>query len=336
MTYDTEYKALVADRQDDGELSLSVQTRHTRDLPKHDVLIRVDYSSLNYKDALSASGNRGVTSSYPHTPGIDASGVVKKSRDPRFSEGDEVIVTSYDLGQNTPGGFGRYISVPGDWVVPLPPGLSMKDSMILGTAGFTAAYGIKKIVESGISPDDGEIVVTGATGGVGSLSVCLLSHLGYSVAAVTGKKEKRDFLKTLGAELILERGDITEVPGKPLLSARWPGAIDTVGGAMLDAVLRQTAHNGAVACCGNILGGTLQTSIYPFILRGISLLGVDSGNCLMKDRKEVWNLLAGSWHPGSDSLGEMSRQRRLSDLPDEVDAMLTGNQYGRVVIALRD
>lgn len=336
MIYETEYKALVADRDDGGDISLSVQTVHTRHLPENDVLIRVHYSSLNYKDALSASGNRGVTSSYPHTPGIDASGVVKESRDPRFSEGDEVIVTSYDLGQNTPGGFGEYISVSGDWIVPLPSGLSLKESMILGTAGFTAAYGIKKIVDSGISTDDREIVVTGATGGVGSLSICILAHIGYSVAAVTGKKEKRDFLKSLGAETILERGDITEVPGKPLLSARWSGAIDTVGGAMLDAVLRQTAHNGAVACCGNILGGTLQTSIYPFILRGISLLGIDSGICLMKDRKEIWNLLAGSWHPGSGVLSELSRQCSLSGLPDEIDAMLTGRQYGRVVIALRD
>lgn len=328
------YKALVAEKRGDGEMALSVQVLNTRNLPENDVLIRVHYSSLNYKDALSASGNPGVTKDYPHTPGIDAAGIIVHSIDPRFTEGDKVIVTSYDLGQNTPGGFGEYISVPGDWIVPLPAGLSLKESMIIGTAGFTAAYGIKKLMDNGITADSGDILVTGATGGVGSMAVTLLNQLKYHILAVTGKKEMHDFLKKVGASKIVSREDVTEISSNPMLSARWAGAIDTVGGEMLDAVLRQTSHNGIVACCGNILGGKLSTSIYPFILRGIALMGIDSGNCLMKDRTEIWSRMADAWKP--DTLNKIYRDCTIEDLPGEVDEILKGTQTGRLVVNLRD
>ncbi len=330
------YKSLVADKLEDGEMRLSVKSLNTRDLPDYDVLVKVRYSSLNYKDALSASGNSGVTKSYPHTPGIDAAGRVEWSRDDRFKKGDKVIVTSYDLGQNTPGGFGEYISVPGDWIVPLPDGLSLKESMIFGTAGFTAAYGVKKILDQMIGPEDGKIIVTGATGGVGSAAVMILAKLGYSVLAVTGKRDKHDFLKTLGAASVLFRNDVTEVHGAPMLSSRWTGAIDTVGGGMLDAVLRQTAHNGVVACCGNILGGRLETSIYPFILRGIALIGIDSGICLMEDRLNIWENLSGSWKPDSMLLKVIARECTISELPAEIQLIRDGQQVGRVVVTLRD
>lgn len=325
------YKALVADQLNDGEMNLSIKSLNTKDLPDHDILVRVHYSSLNYKDALSAGGNSGVTKSYPHTPGIDASGTVEWSRDTSFKVGDQVIVTSYDLGQNTPGGFGEYISVPGAWIVPLPDGLSLKESMIFGTAGFTAGYGVKKIVVQQIDPEDGEILVTGATGGVGSMAVMILSKLGYDVVAVTGKKEKHDFLKNLGAASVLARDEVTEVSGAPMLSSRWIGAIDTVGGKMLDAVIRQTAHNGVVACCGNILGGKLETSIYPFILRGVALMGVDSGICLMEDRLKIWENLAGDWKP---DLNLISRECAISDLPGEIEKIREGSQSGRVLVNL--
>lgn len=327
------YKALVADKTKEIGTEISVQTLSTDDLPDHDVLIRVDYSSLNYKDALSASGNTGVTRNYPHTPGIDAAGVVEYSSDQRYKKGDRVIVTGYDLGQNTAGGFGRYISVPGDWIVALPKGLSLKESMIFGTAGFTAAYGVQEIVAQNSVPEEHKILVTGATGGVGSFAVALLSHLGYHVIAVTGKELQHNFLREMGASEILNRKDLSEVPSKPLLTSRWAGAIDTVGGAMLDCVLRQTSHNGIVACCGNILGGELNTSIYPFILRGITLAGIDSGNCLMKDRLQIWNKLSGSWKP--KTLQKLSREVSLEQLPEEINKILEGRQTGRILVNLR-
>lgn len=334
MKPEINYKALVADKRGDGEMALTVQNLNTRTLPENDVLIRVHYSSLNYKDALSASGNTGVTKKYPHTPGIDAAGIIEHSSNPRFSAGGKVIVTSYDLGQNTPGGFGEYISVPGGWIVPLPSGLSLKESMIIGTAGFTAAYGIKKLMDNGITADSGDILVTGATGGVGSMAVAILSHLGYRVLAVTGKKEMHNYLKELGALTILSREDVSEIKPSPMLSARWAGAIDTVGGEMLDAVIRQTSHNGVAACCGNILGAQLRTSIYPFILRGIALMGIDSGICLMKDRKEIWSRLAGRWKP--DTLNRLSKDCTIDELPVEISKILKGNQVGRLVVNLRD
>ena len=334
MTTDSKtYSALVAEKGEDGNMSLSVKQLSTEDLPQNDLLISVHYSSLNYKDALSASGNPGVTKNYPHTPGIDAAGIVEKSSDSRFKKGDSVIVTSYDLGQNTPGGFGEYIRVPGDWVVPLPDELTMKESMILGTAGFTAAYGVKKLVDYGIKPDDGGILVTGATGGVGCLAVAILAELGYRVTAVTGKANQHNFLRDLGAEEITDRKSISDINSSPLLRSRWIGAIDTVGGTMLDAVLRQTAHNGLVACCGNILGGKLETSIYPFILRGIGLMGIDSGICLMKDRKTIWNLLASDWKP--DNLHNLYRAIDLKSLPAEIDRILDGKQTGRILVKQR-
>jgi len=331
MTSGITYNALVAEKKQNG-MELSVKALNTRSLPGHDVLIRVHYSSLNYKDALSASGNPGVTKKYPHTPGIDAAGVIEKSEDPRFRAGQKVIVTSYDLGQNTPGGFGEYIRVPADWIVPLPDGLTLKESMIMGTAGFTAAYGIKKLIDNNIAPDSGEILVTGATGGVGSLAVAILSHLGYDAVAVTGKAGKHGYLKELGAKKALGRDDVTDVGPSAMLSSRWAGAVDTVGGEMLDAVIRQTAHNGVVACCGNILGGNLNTSIYPFILRGIALMGIDSGICLMKDRLEIWGKLAGEWKPGT--LQNLYRECTIHELPDEIGKILKGGQTGRVVVNL--
>ena len=334
MRPDIEYRALVAEKDENGEMSLGVKTLHTSTLPDHDLLIRVHYSSLNYKDALSASGNPGVTKSYPHTPGIDAAGMVEWSDDPRFKTGQKVIVTSYDLGQNTPGGFGEYISVPGDWIVPLPKSLSLIESMMLGTAGFTAAYGVKKIVDQGIKPGEDLVLVTGATGGVGSLAVTILSDIGYRVTAVTGKKKQSSFLTSLGASEIISRESVTDISGAPMHSARWMAAIDTVGGDMLDAVLRQTAHNGVVACCGNILGGRLETSVYPFILRGISLMGIDSGMCLMSDRIGIWSKLANNWKP--KNLEALSHVCSLDKLSGDIEKIRQGSQVGRTVVSLRD
>lgn len=327
---DITFKALVVSEQEDGKFKREIKERRISSLPDHKVLINVHYSSLNYKDALSATGNKGVTQNFPHTPGVDASGIVEESRDDRFQRGDRVIVTSYDLGQNTPGGFGEYISVPGDWVVPLPDGLTLRESMIYGTAGFTAAYGVYKLKHNEIEPVSGQILVTGATGGVGSLSVALLAHLNYKVEAVTGKRDKETFLQNLGAEKIIDRDEVYSKSQSPLLSARWTGAIDTVGGEMLDAVIRQTEHNGTVACCGNVLGHDLNTSIYPFILRGVSLMGIDSGICLMPMRKKIWHLLATDWK--LKKLEELATEITLEDLNSEIERILEGRQVGRILL----
>ncbi len=327
------FNALVVSQDAEGKFLRNVRERNLSSLPENDVLIKVNYSSLNYKDALSASGNKGVTQHFPHTPGVDAAGIVEQSSDKRFNTGDKVIVTSYDLGQNTSGGFGEYIRVPGDWIVPLPEGLTLRESMIYGTAGFTAAYGVYKLKHNETEPDSGEIVVTGASGGVGSMSVALLAKNNYRVVAATGKLDEQDFLESLGAHDVIHRDKIYPETNKALLSARWAGAIDTVGGKMLDAVIRQTAHNGTVACCGNVLGHDLNTSIYPFILRGISLMGIDSGICLMPMRKKIWNLLAGEWK--LDMLDDISREVTLDELEAEIQRILDGRQIGRVLLKHR-
>ena len=327
------FNALVVSQDAEGKFSRTVTERNLSSLPDNDVLIRVYYSSLNYKDALSASGNKGVTQHFPHTPGVDAAGIVEQSRDKRFDAGDKVIVTSFDLGQNTSGGFGEYIRVPGDWIVPLPEGLTLRESMIYGTAGFTAAYGVYKLEHNETDPDAGEILVTGATGGVGSMAVALLAKNNCRVVAATGKMDEQDFLESLGAHDVIHRDKIYPDTNKALLSARWAGAIDTVGGKMLDAVIRQTAHNGTVACCGNVLGHNLNTSIYPFILRGVSLMGIDSGICLMPMRKKIWNLLAGEWK--LDRLQAISREVTLNELEAEIQKILEGRQIGRVLLKHR-
>lgn len=328
------FKALVVEETDDGNFHRSIQERTFGDLPDHDVLVKVHYSALNYKDALSATGNKGVTQQFPHTPGVDAAGTVEESSDGRFNKGDKVIVTSFDLGQNTAGGFGQYIRVPGEWVVPLPEGLTLRESMMLGTAGFTAAYGVYHIIRNGTEPTDGPVLVTGATGGVGSLAVSILSLNNFEVTAATGKMDQQSYLESLGAVQVIHRSKISDDTGKPLLSSQWAGALDTVGGSMLDVVIRQTRHNGTIACCGNILGGELNTSIYPFILRGVSLMGIDSGICLMPMRKKIWGKLAGDWKP--DNLEKICRECTLQQLNSEINKILEGNQVGKVLVNLQD
>lgn len=326
------FKALVVEETAEGEFERSVKEWPISRLPDHDVLIKVHYSSLNYKDALSASGNKGVTRHYPHIPGIDAAGLVTESNDERFRKGDRVIVTGYDLGQNTFGGFGQFIRVPGDWIVPLPDGLTLRESMILGTAGFTAAIGIHHLRHNNIEPESGKILVTGATGGVGTMAVGILSKLGYEVIAATGKMERESFLKETGAANVIHRDEVQDRSSKPLLSSRWAGAIETVGGLMLDTTIRQTQHNGIVACCGNVLGHELHTNVYPFILRGVGLMGIDSGNCLMDLRQKLWKKLAKEWKP--KSLDSVARSCSLEELKREIKKIRNGQQVGRVLLDL--
>lgn len=328
VNLDKTYKAFVVEEQE-GKFIHSIQEKKISDLNWSDVLIRVHYSSLNYKDALSASGNKGITKSYPHTPGIDAAGVIEWSASPEFKVGDEVVVTGNDLGMNTDGGYGQYISVPAEWVVKLPDALSLKESMILGTAGFTAAIMVKKLTDV-VSPTDGEIVVTGATGGVGSVSLAILSSLGYHVAVVSGKKDEVAFLTALGAHRIIPRDVIMVEDSRPMLSASFAGAIDTVGGLMLESVIKQIKPFGAVVCCGNVASPKLNLTIFPFILRGVSLMGVSSQNTQLSIRKEVWLRLASDWKPSC--LLDMYTELPLEQLSEAISHILHGKITGRTVI----
>ncbi|MGB3213049.1 MAG: YhdH/YhfP family quinone oxidoreductase [Desulforhopalus sp.] len=325
------YRAMVIEETGDKGFSRSITEKKTDQLPEGEVLIKVSWSSLNYKDALSASGNRGVTKKYPHTPGIDASGIVEESRSDAFEPGDKVIVTSYDLGMNTSGGFGQYIRVPAAWVVPLPVGLDLRESMIFGTAGFTAGMSVMALVQS-IPADRGDVLVTGATGGVGSLAVALLAHLGYSVTAVSGKKEAESFLTDLGARKILARNEVAVGVDRPLLKGVWAGVVDTVGGEILASAIKSTDLQGVVTCCGNVASPDLPLTVFPFILRGVSLVGIDSQNCPMEKRQKVWQHLASDWKPSQ--LNALCREVGLDDLGSEIDLILKGGQTGRVIVRM--
>ena len=330
---DAVFRALVVSKTDEKTYTREVTERRISDLPEGEVLVRVRYSSLNFKDGLSCIGNPGVTRNYPHTPGVDASGEVTESSDSRFKEGDSVIVTGYDLGMNTSGGFGEYIRVPADWVVPLPEGMTFKEASIYGVAGFTAALSVDALQKYGVNPEQGEIVVTGSTGGVGSVSVALLSLLGYTVVASTGKKEESEFLQRLGASEIISREEVNDESKKPLLRERWAGAVDTVGGTTLAALLKAAKRGGAVAATGLVASSELSTTVFPFILRGVSLLGIDSGFTPTKLRLEIWNKLAGIWK--IPQLEQLTIDSTLEELDPEIDKILAGGQRGRVVVNLQ-
>jgi acrylyl-CoA reductase (NADPH) len=331
MTKNT-YRAMVVSETGEGRFVRKVSEKPKADLPDGEVLIRVAWSSLNYKDALSATGNRGVTRSYPHTPGIDAAGIVETSRSDRFNPGQEVLVTGFDLGMNTAGGFAQYVQVPAAWVVPLPAGLSLRESMILGTAGFTAALSVEKLTAHGVAPDGGPVLVTGATGGVGSIALAILAARGFEVAAVSGKKDQIPYLERLGAAEVLSRESATDASGRPLLKGRWAGVVDTVGGEILATALKATRYGGAVTCCGLVASPDLPTSVFPFILRGISLLGIDSVECPMAMRLRVWKKLAGEWK--IDILDDLATVVSLDTLDPQIDLILEGKQKGRVLIDL--
>ncbi len=325
------FKALVVEETTSGKFELNIKKKAIKDLPPGEVLIRVRYSSLNYKDALSATGNRGVTKKYPHTPGIDAAGEVAESDSDAFKVGDEVLVTGYDLGMNTCGGFEQYIRVPAGWVVKLPRGLRLGEAMIYGTAGFTAALSVHALVQD-VAPGDGEILVTGASGGVGCLAVSLLVRLGYKVVGVTGKPEGKRFLKKLGAVGTIDREEARDESGRPMLKAAWAGVIDTVGGDILATAIKSTKPFGVVTCCGNVASPDLPMTVFPFILRGVKLVGIDSQNCPMPHRQKIWNFLADTWK--IDNLFDLCEEIGLEGLDHHIDLMLQGKQKGRVVVNL--
>lgn len=328
----TTFRAFRVERTEDKQFVRSIVERETDELPDGDVLIDVRYSSLNYKDGLSATGNPGVTRNFPHTPGIDAAGVVVESTGNRLKPGDEVIVIGFDLGMNTPGGYGQRIRVPDGWVVPLPAGLTLKDSMIIGTAGFTAALCVHKLEAAGMTTSSGPVLVTGATGGVGSVAVKLLAKLGFEVTAVTGKTEQHGFLQELGASEVISREAAEEGADKPLLGERWGGVVDTVGGAILFNGVKALRYGCSLAACGLVSSPNVPASVLPFILRHVNLLGVDSVQLPIEQKREIWTKLAGEW--SLDGLDALAEPLTLDSLSNAIDRILKGAMVGRGLVDL--
>lgn len=326
------FRCYLVTKDTAGKFQAEVTQKTVADLPPGEVLVRVAYSSLNYKDGLSATGHPGVTRKFPHVPGIDAAGTVVESQSADFRSGDKVIVTSFDMGQNTWGGFSEYLRVPVGWVVPLPAGMSLRESMIYGTGGLTAGLCIEALRHHGIDAAKGEVVVTGATGGVGSLAVALLAKLGYRVAAVTGKPEAHDYLRQIGAQQIIGREEVNDTGTKPLLPPRWTGAIDTVGGTTLATLVRTLHWGGCVAACGLVGGVDVPLTVYPFLLRGVDLAGIDSAQCPMAVRRNVWQHLATDWKPGC--LDQIAIPATLEELPKYIPEILAGKIRGRVLIEI--
>ena len=329
------FRAMVVTEVSDQQFVREVKQKHIEDLPAGDVLINVQYSSLNYKDALSASGNKGVTKKYPHTPGIDAAGEVAESSSPEFKSGEQVLVTGYDLGMNTSGGYAEYIRVPAHWVVKLPANLTLRESMIYGTAGFTAALSCYKLIHSGVTPDKGPVLVTGATGGVGSIALSILVKSGYEVVAVNGIIDEADYLLELGAKEVIGIEEADDQSGRPLLRPRWAGAIDTVAGNILSTAIKTTRYGGSVTCCGNVGAAELHSSIFPFIINGITLLGIDSVNCPVDMRMKVWNKVASDWK--LDHLEKITTELpSLEALEERIGLILEGKSRGRAIVKVSE
>ncbi|WP_339488177.1 YhdH/YhfP family quinone oxidoreductase [Pseudomonas sp. EL_65y_Pfl2_R95] len=326
------FNALIARENPQGKFEQVVVQRNIDDLPAGDLLIRVKYSSVNFKDALSASGSKAVTKHFPHTPGIDAAGVVERSTVSGFKDGDEVIVTGYDLGMNTSGGLAEYIRIPATWAIKRPQGLTLREAMVLGTAGLTAALCIDKLQSAGVNPESGPILVTGATGGVGTVAVSLLTKLGYSVTASTGKAWQSDFLKALGAAEVVLRSDLQQGAERPMLKEQWGGAVDTVGGAILCNVVKSLRYGASVAACGLTAGVDMAGTVLPFILRGVNLLGVDSVELPLAVKAAAWNKLATDWK--LDTLDTLVTEIKLEDVPEALAKLLEGQMVGRVIVNL--
>ncbi|MCS3532889.1 YhdH/YhfP family quinone oxidoreductase [Chryseobacterium sp. JUb7] len=326
------YQALETAEQEDGTYISKIVEKQIEDIPDGKVLIKVEYSSLNYKDALSAKGNKGVTRKYPHTPGVDAAGTVEVSSSSLWKSGDKVLVTGFDLGMNTNGGFGQYIVVPESWIIKLPEGLAAKEAMIYGTAGFTAGLSVEALLRNGITPEKGIVAVSGSTGGVGSVAVAILAKLGFQVAAISSKEEAIPFLKSLGASEIIPRQDFEDKSGKALLKPRFSAAIDTVGGNILATLIKSLHYEGVVTTCGMVGGGELNTTVFPFILKGIQLIGIDSVEISLEKRLPLWGNLGTHWKP--QQLNNLVKEISLEELPEYIDRIYSGKMQGRAVVKI--
>lgn len=325
------FQALVVDKNDTFSVEVKQITRE--ELPAGEVLIKVAYSSVNYKDGLASIPNGNIVRNYPFIPGIDLSGTVVSSEDSRFQPGQPVIATSYGIGVSHYGGYSQYARIPAEWVIPLPQGLSLREAMIYGTAGFTAAMSIQALEDHGAAPDKGKVLVTGATGGVGGSAVAMLAKLGYQVTASTGRTAEAGYLQELGAGEVISREEVGGDAVKPLDKQLWQAAVDSVGGSPLAAVLSKIAYGGSVAASGLTAGTALPTTVMPFILRGVSLLGIDSVACPAGKRQLIWERMAGDLKP--DNLDMLvDREITLTELPAALEDILKSNTRGRVLVRL--
>ena len=324
------YRALVVDRRDDATVA-EIRTLGEADLPEGEVTVRIDYSCLNYKDGLALTGRAPIIRRPPMTAGIDFAGTVEHSDSPDFAPGQAVVLTGWGVGERHPGGFAQRARVRAGWLEALPEGCDTKWAMGLGTAGFTAMLCVIALERAGLAKDSGPVAVTGAAGGVGSVAVALLARLGYETVAITGRADEcGDYLKGLGAHEVLPRGARAEAPEKPLLSEHWAGAVDSVGGAMLAHILAETRYGGAVAACGLAGGAGLKTTVMPFILRGVSLIGIDSVMCPSAPRREAWQRLAQDLPRGA--LDAMTEVVPLGEVAARASDILMGGVRGRVVV----
>ena len=325
------FRALLTEIDSDGKAHTQVQSLDISVLSAHPVCIRVEYSSLNYKDALSASGHKGITRNYPHIPGIDAAGIVEEDLSGHFAKGTRVLVSGFDLGMNTHGGLSEYIRVPAEWVIELPAGLNSHEAMQWGTAGLTAAMAVEALISNQITPDRGEILVTGATGGVGMMSIKLLKHLGYSVVALSGKPELESILLSLGSSRVISRQEFAQEPPRALYSMDFAGAIDTLGGDYLVQVVKRLKFGGAVAVCGMAAGVELPLQVYPFILRGVRMLGIYSADSPLTYKKSLWNKIANEW---SLNLSDLVHEISLAEVPATLEGMLAATTSGRYLVKI--
>ena len=326
------FRAFVVNKTDQS-FEAGIKELNMSDLPAGEVLVRVAYSGVNYKDGLACIPNGQIVRSYPFVPGVDLAGTVEESADHRFRPGDEVIVTSYNLGVSHYGGFSQYARVPAEWVVPMPRGLDARQAMAIGTAGFTAALSIHKMELNGLKPSNGPVLITGASGGVGSIAISMLSNLGYSAAASTGKEAEHEYLRQLGASEIISRVETSADNPRPLEKERWAGAVDSVGGTTLAYLVRTTKYGGCIAACGLTGGSAVNTTVFPFILRAVSVLGIDSVACPMELRLNLWERIAAELKPHNlDSI--IAREASLDQLPEVTSAILKGQIRGRALIKL--
>ena len=328
------FKALIVDKTAAGAITQSIEQLAEDRLPAGgDVTVAVEYSTVNYKDGLCVTGGGGLVRTYPHVPGIDFAGTVESSNDPRYKAGDKVVLTGWRVGETWWGGYAEKARVKADWLVPLPAGLGTREAMGVGTAGFSAMLAVMALESRGLAPGRGEVLVTGAAGGVGSVAVAVLARLGYDVAAVTGRAETESYLRDLGAKRIVPRAELAEVSKRPLEAETWAGCVDSVGGAMLARVLGQMKYGGSVAAVGLAGGAALPASVIPFLLRAVNLLGIDSVMKPTPDRITAWRRLASDLP--REKLNAMIEPARLGDVPALAKAILAGQVRGRVVVDVR-
>lgn len=332
MNLKERFRVWTIDRDDGGSVRRHMAQVTEDDLPPGEILVKVDFSSLNYKDALAAMGHPGIVRHYPHVPGIDAAGVVVASGSTAVPEGCSVLITGFGLGTTVWGGFAEYVRVPPDWALPLPDNMTPKESMSLGTAGLTAALCVDALIKSGVTPESGEILVSGATGGVGSLSVTILAKLGYQVAALTRKANLCSYLEMIGVSRIISHEHLAVESQRSLGKEEWAGAIDTLGGNALANILKHVRYGGTVASCGMASGTDLATTVFPFILRGVGLQGVDSVQCPLPKRRVLWQKLAEDWRV--PCLQSITQLVDLDDVGSAIDSLLAGDRVGRTVVAV--